>query len=88
MPVVKTSRGELVLEPPLDLEESPEGIRWLGHSQDRCEFAGLTAAELRLRMVLVLGVAGVAGRRRGPQEHRDDRESDRRPSPAEPVSIG
>jgi hypothetical protein len=40
-----TSFGrKLVLELQIDFEDSANGMRWLAHSEERCEFAGLMAA--------------------------------------------
>jgi hypothetical protein len=40
-----TSFGrKLVLELQIDFEDSANGMRWLAHSEERCEFAGLMTA--------------------------------------------
>ena len=40
----KVAGRDVVYEPQLDPDDSPAGLVWVAHSEDRCEFAGLIAA--------------------------------------------
>jgi hypothetical protein len=41
-----TADREIAIEPQIDVDiDSPDGMRWIPHSEDRCAFAGLIDAD-------------------------------------------